>query len=162
MRAQFFLGIIFLLLTVNLWGQMPGMMSPAFCPVPPVDSTLVRGEAARDNLWPGFGTGSRRQSDMDAARAFRNADILGLGLTGVGAVGIAATALQRSVMGMTDPGFGPKTNAPYYIFGGIAAAGIATITVSRILAVRKAREYDLILFPASIPGGAGVGVSLQF
>ena len=162
MRAHFFLGIVSLFLTVTLWGQVPGMMSPAFCPVPPVDSTLVRGEAARDNLWPGFGTGSRRQSDMDAARAFRTADILGLSLTGVGVIGVAATALQRGVMGSSDSGFGPKTNAPYYIFGGIAVAGIATITTSRILAVRKAREYDLILFPASVPGGAGVGVNLQF
>ena len=162
MRAHFFLGIVFLSLTVTLWGQVPGMMSPAFCPVPPVDSTLVRGEAARDNLWPGFGAGSRRQSDMDAARAFRTADILGLSLTGVGIVGVAATALQRGVMGSSDSGFGPKTNAPYYIFGGIAVAGIATITTSRILAVRKAKEYDLVLFPMAVSGGAGVGVSLQF
>ena len=105
------------------WGQTP-RMSPYYCPVPPVDSTLQRGEAARDNLWPGFGTGSRRQSDMDAANACRAAEIAGLGLAGVGAVGLAATALQRSVMGSTTV-LGSRTAAPYYIFGGVALAGIA-------------------------------------
>ena len=38
----------------------------------------------------------------------------------------------------------------------------ATLTTSRVLAVRQAREYDLILFPAALPGGGGLTVSLQF
>lgn len=134
--------------------------SPQYCPIPPVDSTLTRGQAARDNLWPGFGAGSLRQADMTSAYAFRTADIVGLSLTGVGAVGLAATALQRGVGGVTF--FSARTSAPYFIFGGVALAGLATLTTSRILAVRQAREYDLILFPAALPGGGGLTVSLQF
>ena len=148
-----------LLLAVPSWGQMPAP-SREFCPVPPVDSTLVRGEAARDNLWPGFGTGSRRQADMESAFAFRTADILGFAMTGVGVVGVAATAMQRG-FGATSL-FSGKSNAPYFIFGGIAAAGIATVTVSRIKAVRQAREYDMILFPSAVPGGAGAGLAFKF
>lgn len=141
------------------YAQMPAP-SRAFCPVPPVDSTLVRGEAARNNLWPGFGTGSRRQADMSSATAFRTADILGVSLTGVGAVGLAATTLQRSLGGRAST-FSHQTAAPYVIFGGVAAAGIATLTVSRVLAVRKARQYDLHLFPTPVPGGAGLALSVS-
>ena len=90
--------------------------SQAFCPVPPVDSTLTRGQAARDNLWPGFGTGSLRQADMTAFYAYRTADIVGIALTGVGAVGLAASALQR---GFEQPSmFSGRSNAPLFIFGG--------------------------------------------
>ncbi len=156
MKRIFLFGWLLIATLCNVWGQTP-RMSPYYCPIPPVDSTLQRSEAARDNLWPGFGTGSRRQSDMDAASAFRTADIIGLGLTGVGAVGLAATAMQRSLMSGHSV-IGKQTATPYFIFGGVALAGIATLTTSRILAVRKAREYDMILFPAVVPGGAGVGV----
>ncbi len=151
--------LLLLMLAVPTWAQMPAP-SKAFCPTPPVDSTLVRGEAARDNLWPGFGTGSRRQADMASATAFRTADILGFALTGVGIVGVAATAMQRNLGPATM--FSASSNVPYYVFGGLAAAGVATLTISRVKAVRQARAYDLILFPAAVPGGAAVGVSLQF
>lgn len=151
--------LLLLMLAVPTWAQMPAP-SRAFCPTPPVDSTLVRGEAARDNLWPGFGTGSRRQADMTSATAFRTADILGFALTGVGIVGVAATAMQRNLGPATM--FSASSNVPYYVFGGLAAAGVATLTISRVKAVRQARAYDLILFPAAVPGGAAVGVSLQF
>lgn len=151
--------LLLLMLAVPTWAQMPAP-SKAFCPTPPVDSTLVRGEAARDNLWPGFGTGSRRQADMPSATAYRTADILGFALTGVGIVGIAATAMQRNLGPATM--FSASSNVPYYVFGGLAAAGVTTLTISRIKAVRQARAYDLILFPAAVPGGAAVGVSLQF
>ena len=151
--------LLLLMLAVPTWAQMPAP-SKAFCPTPPVDSTLVRGEAARDNLWPGFGTGSRRQADMASATAFRTADILGFALTGVGIVGIAATAMQRNLGPATM--FSASSNVTYYVFGGLAAAGVTTLTLSRIKAVRQARAYDLILFPAAVPGGAAVGVSLQF
>ncbi len=151
--------LLLLMLAVPTWAQMPAP-SRAFCPTPPVDSTLVRGEAARDNLWPGFGTGSRRQADMTSATAFRTADILGFALAGVGIVGVAATAMQRNLGPATL--FSASSNVPYYVFGGLAAAGVATLTISRVKAVRQARAYDLILFPAAVPGGAAVGVSLQF
>lgn len=151
--------LLLLMLAVPTWAQMPAP-SRAFCPTPPVDSTLVRGEAARDNLWPGFGTGSRRQADMTSATAFRTADILGFALAGVGIVGVAATAMQRNLGPATL--FSASSNVPYYVFGGLAAAGVATLTISRVKAVRQARAYDLILFPAAVPGGAVVGVSLQF
>ena len=158
---KWFAAAAFLLLAFSAaYAQMPAP-SRAFCPVPPVDSTLLRGEAARDNLWPGFGTGSRRQADMASATAFRTADILGFALTGVGAVGLTATALQRSIGGQASM-FTGSTNAPYFIFGGVALAGVATVTVSRILAARKARQYDMILFPAPVPGGAGLALSIRF
>ena len=151
--------LLLLMLAVPTWAQMPAP-SRAFCPTPPVDSTLVRGEAARDNLWPGFGTGSRRQADMTSATAFRTADILGFALAGVGIVGVAATAMQRNLGPATL--FSASSNVPYYVLGGLAAAGVATLTISRVKAVRQARAYDLILFPTAVPGGAAVGVGLQF
>lgn len=160
MNRVLFILIALLLAVAPARAQMPAR-SQAFCPVPPVDSTLTRGQAARDNLWPGFGTGSLRQADMTAFYAYRTADIAGIALTGVGAVGLAASALQR---GFEQPSmFSGRSNAPLFIFGGVALAGIATLTTSRILAVRHAREYDLILFPSAMPGGGvGVGVNLQF
>lgn len=160
MNRVLFILIALLLAVAPARAQMPAR-SQAFCPVPPVDSTLTRGQAARDNLWPGFGTGSLRQADMTAFYAYRTADIVGIALTGVGAVGLTASALQR---GFEQPSmFSGRSNAPLFIFGGVALAGIATLTTSRILAVRHAREYDLILFPSALPGGGvGVGVNLQF
>ena len=151
--------ILLLLTAVTLRAQMPAR-SQAYCAIPPVDSTLLRGEAARDNLWPGFGTGSRRQADMPSATAFRTADILGVALTGVGAVGLAATALQRS-LGQASM-FSGSSNVPYFVFGGLTAAGVATVTVSRIKAVKQARAYDLVIFPAVGQGSAGAGIGLQF
>ena len=158
---RYYTTLILLLLTaVTLRAQMPAR-SLAFCDIPPVDSTLVRGEAARDNLWPGFGTGSRRQADMPSATAFRTADILGVALTGVGAVGLVATALQRN-LGQASM-FSSPSNVPYYVFGGLIATGVATVTVSRIKAVKQARAYDLVIFPAVGSGGtAGAGIGLQF
>lgn len=156
---RYLMTLLFLLLALTVQAQKPEP-SRAFCPIPPVDSTLLRGQAAQDNLWPGFGTGSRRQADMTSATAFRTADILGFALTGVGVVGLAATAMQRSI-GKASM-FSGTSNVPYFVFGGLAAAGVATVTVSRIKAVRQARQYDLLLFPAVGPGEAGVGVSLQF
>ncbi len=136
MNRVLFILIALLLAVAPARAQMPAR-SQAFCPVPPVDSTLTRGQAARA------------------------ADIVGIALTGVGAVGLAASALQR---GFEQPSmFSGRSNAPLFIFGGVALAGIATLTTSRILAVRHAREYDLILFPSATPGGGvGVGVNLQF
>ena len=93
---RYLMTLLFLLLALTVQAQKPEP-SRAFCPIPPVDSTLLRGQAAQDNLWPGFGTGSRRQADMTSATAFRTADILGFALTGVGVVGLAATAMQRSI-----------------------------------------------------------------
>ena len=98
---------------------------------------------------------------MTSALAYRTADIIGIALAGVGAVGVTATTLQRTVGGRASL-FSTSSPAPYIVFGSLAAAGIATVTVSRILAVKQARAYDLILFPAAVPGGAAVGVSLQF
>jgi len=151
--------LMLLVLAAPAWGQT-AVRSPQYCPVPPVDSTLVRGEAARDNLWPGFGTGSRRQSDMDAAKTFKMVDIAGVSLTGAGVIGLAATALQRGMRQSSV--LGQRSAAPYFVFGGLALSGVATLTVSRIYAVRKARAYDAVVFPSAVPGGAGLTVSLQF
>ena len=151
--------LILFLAVLPARAQMPAP-SRAFCPIPPVDSTLTAGQAARDNRWPGFGTGSRRQADMTSATAFRTADIVGVSLAGVGVVGLAATALQRRVV--PDPVIGSRSSAPYFVFGSLAAAGAAVLTTSRILAVRRAREYDLVLFPSAVPGGAGLSLGLSF
>lgn len=160
MKRNTFLCILLLVLfSASAWAQRVPM-SPQYCPVPPVDSTLVRGEAARDNLWPGFGTGSRRQADMDAATAFKLVDIAGVTLTGVGVIGVAATALQQGMR--SNAVLSGRSNVPYFVFGGIAAAGVVTLTTSRILAVRKARAYDAVVFPTAVPGGAGLAFSLQF
>lgn len=79
MNRALFILIALLLAVAPARAQMPAR-SQAFCPVPPVDSTLTRGQAARDNLWPGFGTGSLRQADMTAFYAYRTADIVGIAL----------------------------------------------------------------------------------
>ena len=122
MVRNYLLSLLLLLSFFGLRAQN-SELSPYYCPVPPVDSTLTAGEAARDNIWPGFGTGSRRQADMESAAAFRTADALGVAF---------------------------------------AVLGIATVVTSRVLAVRRAREYDLFLFPATVPGGAALSLTLQF
>ena len=159
MRRYLLLALLLTALSVPAWCQTV-KMSPEYCPVPPVDSTLTRGQAARDNLWPGFGTGSRRQADVTSATTFKLVDITGVTLTGAGAIGLAATALQQN--GIQHSVLGNRSNAPYFIFGGVAAAGVATLTVSRILAVRKARVYDAVIFPTAVPGGGGMTLSLRF
>ena len=151
--------LLSLLLLLSFFGLRAQEISPQYCPVPPVDSTLTAGEAARDNIWPGFGTGSRRQADMESATAFRTADALGVALAGVGLVGLTATAIQHNAGAKM---FSTASNASYYVFGGVAVAGIATVVTSRVLAVRRAREYDLFLFPAAVPGGAALSFTLQF
>jgi len=153
-----FLLLILLAVSASLHAQTP-TLSTQFCPVPPVDSTLTAGQAARDNLWPGFGTGSRRQADMSSARVFKTVDFLGVTLGGIGLVGLTATAIQHNA-GVQM--FSTSSNVGYYVFGGMAAAGITTLVISRIKAVRQAREYDLFLFPAAVPGGAGLALNFQF
>ena len=153
-----FLLLVLLLLCATLRAQT-STVSPQYCPVPPVDSTLSAGMAARDNLWPGFGTGSRRQSDMESARVFKTVDAFGTALIGVGSIGVVATAMQRCIGPST---FGYQSNTSYFIFGGVAAAGIATLVTSRVLAVRRAREYDKIIFPTAVPGGAGLAFVYSF
>lgn len=160
MKRNLLLCLLFLsLFSLSAFAQTVPM-SPQYCPVPPVDSTLVRGEAARYNVWPGFGTGSRRQADMSAATTFKLVDIAGVTLTGVGAIGIAATAMQRGMR--SNAVLSGRSNVPYFVFGGVAAAGVATLTTSRILAARKARAYDAVVFPTAVPGGAGLAFSLTF
>ncbi len=153
--------LLSLLLLLSFFGlrAQTSELSPYYCPVPPVDSTLTAGEAARDNIWPGFGTGSRRQADMESAAAFRTADALGVAFAGVGLVGLTATAIQHSAGAKL---FSTGSNVGYYVFGGAAVLGIATVVTSRVLAVRRAREYDLFLFPAAVPGGAALSLTLQF
>ena len=160
MKRNFLLCLLFLSLSSLSALAQTVPMSPQYCPVPPVDSTLVRGEAAHNNLWPGFGMGSRRQADVDAATTFRLVDFAGVTLTGVGAIGVAATALQQGMR--SNAVLSGRSYVPYYVFGGVALAGVVTLTTSRILAVKKARAYDAVVFPTAVPGGAGLAFNLTF
>lgn len=159
MKRYCLLGFLLFVFSLPAFAQV-AVMSPQYCPVPPVDSTLVRGEAARDNLWPGFGTGSRRQADITASNRYKFLEITGVVLVGAGAVGLTEAALKQHLTHQSL--FTAKSDMLYVISGGMAAAGVATIVTSRILAVKKARSYDAVIFPTYVPGGAGVGVDFQF
>ena len=112
----------------------------------------------RENLFPGFGVGSLHQGDTLSARTFKTTDIVGISLIGVGTLGIVATAIERDLLRAM---VGETTKADYYICGGIAVAGIATLVTSRILAVKKAKQYDLTPV-AYWQGGGGLALTINF
>ena len=113
-------------------------------------------DPVRENLFPGFGVGSLHQGDTLCARKFK--DIVGVSLIGVGTLGIAATAIERDLLRAM---VGETTKADYYICGGIAVAGIATLVTSRILAVKKAENYDVTPVAYS-QGGGGLALKINF
>ena len=115
-------------------------------------------DLVRENLFPGFGVGSLHQGDTLSARKFKTADIVGISLIGVGTLGIAATAIERDLLRVM---VGETTKADYYICGGIAVAGIATLVTSRILAVKKAKNYDVTPVAYS-QGGGGLAIKITF
>ena len=115
-------------------------------------------DPVRENLFPGFGVGSLHQGDTLSARKFKTADIVGVSLIGVGTLGIAATAVERDLLRAM---VGETTKADYYICGGIAVAGIATLVTSRILAVKKANNYDVTPVAYS-QGGGGLALIITF
>ena len=115
-------------------------------------------DPVRENLFPGFGVGSLHQGDTLCARKFKTADIVGVSLIGVGTLGIAATAIERDLLRAM---VGETTKADYYICGGIAVAGIATLVTSRILAVKKAENYDVTPVAYS-QGGGGLALKINF
>ena len=116
-------------------------------------------DAPRQNLWPGFGAGSRLQGDDLYARRYRTAEITGLAVAGAGALGIAATAYTRDILLAVN---GRTTTADYYICGAMIAAGIGTFTVSRIAAYRRAKKIEASLAPVPVAGGGGMAVKLSF
>ena len=83
---------------------------------------------------------------------------MGVSLIGVGTLGIAATAIERDLLRAM---VGETTKADYYICGGIAVAGIATLVTSRILAVKKAENYDVTPVAYS-QGGGGLALKINF
>lgn len=115
-------------------------------------------DPVNENLFPGFGAGSLHQGDTLSARKFKTTDIVGVSLIGVGALGIAATAIERDLLRVM---VGETTKVDYYICGGIAVAGIATLVTSRILAVNKAKQYGLTPI-AYQQGGGGLALTISF
>jgi hypothetical protein len=100
----------------------------------------------------------REKCDTLSPRKFKTADIVGISLIGVGTLGIAATVIERDLLLAM---VGETTKADYYICGGIAVAGIATLVTSRILAVKKAKNYDVTPVAYS-QGGGGLALKITF
>ena len=114
--------------------------------------------AVRENLWPGFGTGSLHQGDSLSARNFKTADIVGLSLIGAGTLGVIGTSVEREILLAM---VGETSKADYYICGGIVVAGLATLVTSRILAANKAKKYDVM--PVAYQcGGGGLALNISF
>ena len=127
--------------------------------IPAAGQVPDRCDFAHQNLWPGFGAGSRLQGDDLYAKRYRTAEITGLAVAGAGALGIAATAYTRDILLAVN---GRTTTADYYICGAMIAAGIGTFTVSRIVAYSRAKKVEASLAPVPVAGGGGVAVKLSF
>lgn len=125
---------------------------PVLAPAQNADSSVM------EKLWPGFGAGSMKQGDSLNARRFKTADVVGVSLIGAGVIGIVGTAIERDLLLAM---VGETTRADYYICGGIALAGLATLVTSRILAVQKTKKYNLMPV-ACRQGGGGLALIINF
>lgn len=126
--------------------------------LPALSRAQSAGLAVRGNSWPGLGAGSMQQGDSLGAMRFKAADIVGISLIGVGAIGIVGTTIEREMLLAM---VGETTKADYYICGGIAVAGLATLVTSRILAGRKAKKYNVTPFACG-RGGGGMTLLINF
>lgn len=86
--------------------------------------------AAKANLYQGFGRGYMILGDTLAARTCRWVEIGGWGAFGVGVVGLAGT---KFVYDFLVASVGKVTTVDFYVFGGMAAAGLATVIASRVV-----------------------------
>lgn len=115
-------------------------------------------KAAKANLYSGFGKGFLMMGDTTTARTFRCVEIGGWSGLGVGTVGLVGTKL---VYDFLVASVGKVTTADFYVFGGIALAGLTTVVASRVLA------YNRLLKPSvglcALPGGGvpTIGITLQ-
>ncbi len=115
-------------------------------------------KAAKVNLHRGFGEGFLIMGDTATARTFRCAEIGGWSGLGVGTVGLVGTKL---VYDFLVASVGKVTTADFYIFGGIALAGLSTVVASRLIA------YSRLLKPSvgvcTLPEGRvpTIGIAMQ-
>lgn len=115
-------------------------------------------KVAKDNLYKGFGKGYMMTGDTAAARTFRYVEIGGWSAVGVGAIGLVGTKL---VYDFLVASVGKVTTAYFYLFGGIALAGLSMVVVSRVVA------YNRLLKPSvgmcALPEGRvpTIGIAMQ-
>lgn len=86
--------------------------------------------ASKANFCQGFGKGYLLLGDTTSARTYRWVEIGGWSALGVGIVGLAAT---KVVYDFLVASVGKVTMVDFYVFGGIAVAGLGTIIASRII-----------------------------
>ena len=102
--------------------------------------------AAEANLYQGFGRGYMILGDTLAARTCRWVEIGGWSTFGVGVAGLAGTKLVHDSLVAT---VGKVSTADYYVFGGMAVAGLAAVITSKI--VSRKREVKPSFGVCSIP-----------
>lgn len=114
--------------------------------------------AAKASFCKGFGKGYLVLGDTATARTFRCVEIGGWSAFGVGVVGLIGTKL---VYDFLVASVGKVTTADFYVFGGIALAGLSTVVASRIIA--RNRLLKLSVGMCALPEGEVpiFGMSLQ-
>ncbi len=103
--------------------------------------------------------GQQQRCDSITAKQLKTADIVGISMTSVGAVGLAVTPIVRNALVAT---VGETTKADYYIFGGIMATGIGIYVTSRIIGYRRTKSQRLQMEPTSMAGGMGLSLTYKF
>lgn len=88
------------------------------------------------------------KSDTINVKKFKAADIVGASLIGVGTVGLLGTKITYDILEAT---VGRVSTADFYIFGGLAVAGLGTILTSRIIA--RNSKVKPTIGTVSIPEG---------
>jgi len=90
--------------------------------------------AAKANLYKGFGKGYLMMGDTASARTSRYVEIGGWSAFGTGVAGLVGTKL---VYDFLVASVGKVTTADFYVFGGIALAGLSTVVASRVIASNR-------------------------
>lgn len=103
--------------------------------------------------------GQQKQCDSITAKQLKTADIVGISMTSVGAVGLVFTPIVRNALVAT---VGETTKADYYIFGGIMATGIGIYVTSQIIGYKRAKNQRLQMEPTSMAGGMGLSLTYKF
>jgi len=128
-----------------------------FLPLALLGQYITTEKACQENLWKGFGVGSLHQGDMTTAQQLKIADIAGLSMLSVGAIGMVATNIVRNALVAM---VGETTQADYYIFGSIMATGLSVVITSRIIGYQKAKKHGIQMAPATSLNG--IVLSLHF
>ena len=103
--------------------------------------------------------GQQQRCDSITAKQLKTADIVGISMTSVGAVGFVVTPIVRNALVAT---VGETTKADYYIFGGIMATGISIYVTSRIIGYKRAKTIKLQMEPTSMAGGMELSLTYKF